>query len=138
MTTFVLKKYEEIVNDETKSKEEIEKEEPKEISIQVEGSVSEIVANALQNVLGKKLHIEEITDEVETETNVKAISTEDINKDPALTFNSIKKDDIVFINTKGFVTAKEEWFLMNISNKTDKVFFSVESLIKHLRTALGV
>ena len=139
MPTFILKKYnnseQDQVNQETpKEVKEEEKEEDKKLSITVSGSISGIVANALYKVLeNTNVHIEEV-EEVKEDSSTKAISAEDINISPVNTFNSINKDDVVFIHSKGFTTAAEEWFLTNIPNKTNKVFYTIESFIKFVKT----
>jgi hypothetical protein len=138
MTTFLLKKYDDTVQStDNENKEENNTESENEIKINVEGSVAEVVANALNNVLKQKVEITEVDDET-AETSIKTLSTEDINNDPVTTFNRIGKDDIVYIHNKGFKTAKEDWFLLNIPNKTKNVFYTVESLIKYVSTKLGV
>lgn len=139
MTTFVLKKYDNSVQSpNSESNSEIKPTE--EITIKVEGSVAEIVASALQRVLANKVNIQEVEDNQDTENTeqVKAISTEEINKDPLKAFNSINKQDIVFIQNKGFKTSTEEWFLLNIPNKTNTVFYTVESLLKHVCAKLDI
>ena len=146
MPTFVLKKYQEEADNgnrastaEKPSTQENDKKE--ELTISVVGPVSEIVANALFKVFSDKAKIEvkedESSSEQETE-KVKAVSTEDINKDPLSTFNMINKGDVVFIDTgrKAFSTTKEEWFLTNITNKTNNVFYTVESLINYIEERL--
>lgn len=139
MTTFVLKKYDNSVQSpNSESNSEIKPTE--EVTIKVEGSVAEIVASALQSVLANKVNIQEVEDNQDTENTeqVKAISTEEINKDPLKAFNSINKQDIVFIQNKGFKTSTEEWFLLNIPNKTNTVFYTVESLLKHVCAKLDI
>lgn len=139
MTTFVLKKYDNSVQSpNSESNSEIKPTE--EVTIKVEGSVAEIVASALQRVLANKVNIQEVEDNQDTENTeqVKAISTEEINKDPIKAFNSINKKDIVFIQNKGFKTSTEEWFLLNIPNKTNTVFYTVESLLKHVCAKLDI
>lgn len=141
MTTFVLKKYETTDPEQTSQQapamnEDTQKEE---LTVSVVGSISEIVANALYKALAHKVHIHETPDTNLGETNdTKAISTEDINSAPLDTFNSIKKDDVVFIHNKGFKTAQEEWFLTNIPNKTANVFYTVESFINHIKLKLNL
>ena len=119
MTTFVLKKYDNSVQS-PNSETNTEIKPTEEVTIKVEGSVAEIVAAALQRVLVNKVNIEEVEDtqDIENVEQVKAISTEEINKDPLKAFNSINKKDLVFIHNKGFKTSTEEWFLLNIPNKT--------------------
>jgi len=144
MTTFVLKKYDQTNNDTNKDPSDLEeidsdenKETNNEITFKVEGTISKIVASALYSVFSNKVKIEEIEETVpENNEIIKAISTEDINKDPISTFNSINKEDVVFIKNKGFTTSKEEWFLTNIPNKTNKVFYTIESLIKYIANKL--
>lgn len=162
MATFVLKKYqpeEEKANspettdpaktDETKTDEPI-------ILIEATDTVAEIVAKALQasftNVEIDKTNnkttttgtIANTTDPSKT-TDINAtykasiIATEDINKDPVSTFNRLGKDNHVHILTKkAFGTAKEEWFLTNLSNKTSNVYYSLESLLDKVASTLGV
>lgn len=139
MTTFVLKKYDNSVQS-PNSETNTEIKPTEEVTIKVEGSVAEIVAAALQRVLVNKVNIKEVEDtqDIENVEQVKAISTEEINKDPLKAFNSINKKDLVFIQNKGFKTSTEEWFLLNIPNKTNTVFYTVESLIKHVCTKLDI
>lgn len=139
MTTFVLKKYDNSVQS-PNSETNTEIKPTEEVTIKVEGSVAEIVASALQRVLANKVNIQEVEDNQDTENTeqVKAISTEEINKDPLKAFNSINKQDIVFIQNKGFKTSTEEWFLLNIPNKTNTVFYTIESLLKHVCAKLDV
>lgn len=144
MPTFLLKKYnqENDVNKENKTDDESSKKNedenaPEELTITVTGTVSEIVANALNKAFQNKLQISEVEEEKE-DTQVKAISTENINISPIDTFNSIHKDDIVFIHNRGFKTSTEEWFLTNIENKTKNVFYTIESFIKFVKIKLAV
>lgn len=139
MTTFVLKKYDNSVQS-PNSETNTEIKPTEEVTIKVEGSVAEIVASALQRVLANKVNIQEVEDNQDTENTeqVKAISTEEINKDPIKAFNAINKQDIVFIQNKGFKTSTEEWFLLNIPNKTNTVFYTIESLLKHVCAKLDI
>ena len=137
MTTFILKKYNEKNDQQDQPTEQQLSEDAKreELSITVVGSISEIVAKALQKALAKDVDIREQPDDDETPT--KAISTEDINNAPLDTFNSIKQNDVVFIhNDHGFKTTQEEWFLTNIGNKTANVFYTLESFISHIKREL--
>jgi hypothetical protein len=146
MPTFVLKKYQEEADngnrastaEETSTQENDKKEE---LTISVVGPVSEIVANALYKIFSTKATIEVKKDESSSEQEseeIKTISTEDINKDPLSAFNMINKGDVVFIDTgkRCFSTTQEEWFLTNICNKTNNVFYTVESLIKYIEERL--
>jgi len=131
MPTFVLNKYEnkektpDAVNDENNENTEVKEEEK---YINITGTLSEIVNNALHKCFPNNTNIE--LKEEDKETDYKAISVEDINNDPLNTFNRIKKGDTVLIYTaKAFETLKDEWFLTNLTNKTNKVFFSLEQFI---------
>lgn len=141
MTTFILKKYkepEQTTAEQTPDTDNAdsptnERDEDKYLTIKVEGSVAEIVAKALHKALGNEAEIQEKKDELEQEgASVKAISTEEINTDPVSALRSVNKDDIVYIQNKGFHTTKEDWFLLSVHNKTSNVFYSVESLIQHV------
>ncbi len=141
MTTFVLKKYQEKTNstnnDSSDNTQESKTEELSEdLTIKIEGSVSEIVAQALYKAMKNQVEITEIADN--EETDVKAITTEAINNNPIDVFKSIKQNDVVFISNHGFTTAKEEWFLTNIANKTSSVFYTVESFIRYISNHFGI
>lgn len=139
MTTFTLKKYEEQKDPQSGdvAKDINETTQREQMTVTVVGSISEIVAKALHKALAHDVEIQEQPDG--DESKVKAISTEDINSAPLDTFNSIGKDDALFIhNTDGFKTKEEEWFLTNIGNKTDNVFYTVESFIKYIKRTLNV
>lgn len=139
MATFVLKKYEEPKQTETSPELNTEKETPgvtaegqtKEVTINVSGSISEIVANALNKVLvNKEITVEETAD---TQSEVKAISTEDINNFPLETLRSVKNSRVLLITTEGFKTKQEEWFLTNLEHSdVGKVFYSVESFVDYI------
>ncbi len=141
MATFVLKKYEEKKNDISESKpvektgEEIPQEDQK-LVITVTGTIAEIVANALNKVLSNKVEV--IENEDPALSDIKAVSTEDINNNPIDTFNSIKNNDVVFIYNSGFKTAKEEWFLTNLPNKNSNVFYTIESFISYIKVKLNI
>jgi len=145
MPTFILKKYNQEENkpientpgENTPEGTVSAGEKEEQLSISVTGSISQIVATALHKVLDNKASIEEVPDQT-SETPVKAISTEDINNTPLDTFNSINKDDTVFIHNTGFKTVAEEWLLTNISNKTTNVFYTIESFIAFVKTKLKI
>jgi len=144
MPTFLLKKYSqtpaELVNQENtqtvasgNSEEKKENDEPEEMKITVTGTISQIVATALQKVLvNTNVNMEEVEDE-DKESQVKAISSENINKEPIDTLRSIKDNDFVFIQTSGFTTAQEDWFLTNVNNKTKNIVYTIESFINHIK-----
>lgn len=138
MPTFLLKKYDktqsEEVNQETVEAPKTEKkEDPEELTITVSGTISQIVAMALQKALVQSdVEVTEVpTDDNQAE--VKAISTENINDEPVDTLRSIQENDFVFIHTNGFTTAQEAWFLTNIENKTKNVVYTIESFINHVK-----
>lgn len=139
MATFILKKYEENKDEQNNdsAKQAQAKVEDERMTVTVVGSISEIVAKALYKALANKVNIEEQPDDAASDT--KAISTEDINSAPLDTFNSINPNDAVFIHSEhGFKTREEEWFLTNIGNKTENVFYTVESFIKYIQQKLNV
>lgn len=139
MTTFTLKKYEENKEQDQQTQQAAlnADQQKEELTVSVVGSISEIVAKALHKALA---HDVEIQEQPEGEAgNTKAISTEDINSAPLDTFNSINKDDAVFIHSEnGFKTKEEEWFLTNIGNKTENVFYTLESFIQYIKRTLKV
>ena len=139
MTTFVLKKYDEKNDtpDTTAQQTLSENKQKDEMTVTVVGSISEIVAKALYKALSNKASVEELPDD--GAASVKAVSTEDINSAPLEVFNSIQKDDALFIHSaNGFKTREEEWFLTNIGNKTNNVFYTVESFITYIKRTLNV
>lgn len=139
MTTFILKKYAENKDEQNAEAKQQAEQAAKDdqMSITVVGSISEIVAKALYKALDNKVEVTEQPDDQAGQT--KAISTEDINSAPLETFNSINKDDAVFIHSaNGFKTSQEEWFLTNIGNKTSNVFYTVESFISYIKRKLNL
>lgn len=144
MPTFLLKKYntspDENVNKETQeqpaeqSSEQKEDQSPETMMITVSGSISQIVATALNKVLQNTNVTIEETETEDQSSSIKAISIEDINKEPVDTLRNIHDNDFVFIHTNGFSTAKEEWFLTNIANKTNRIVYTLESFIRHIKT----
>ena len=139
MPTFLLKKYDsaptENVNQENPEQPSEKKEEqiPETMTITVSGSISQIVATALNKVLENTDVQVEQTDSEDQNADVKAISTENINEEPVDTLRNIHDNDFVFIHTQGFTTAQEEWFLTNMANKTNKVVYTLESFINHVK-----
>lgn len=128
MTTFILKKYED--NKENITTKEKEDTSNNDLLITIDGSISEIIIKALYKALDNNIEINEQNTE---ESNIKVISTENINKLPLDTFNSIQKNDIVFIYNRGFKTSQEEWFLTNIFNKTNNIYYTLESFINFIK-----
>ena len=149
MPTFVLKKYREtksssdtdnqLNSNKPNEEEEVEvtrEDVPKDMVVTISGTVAEIVAQALHKALANKAEVTELEEDSNASTDVIAVSTEDINTSPLDTFNSISKNDIVFIHNQGFKTSQEEWFLTNVPNKTEHVFYTVESLVKYIQSKL--
>lgn len=143
MPTFVLKKYQETPvksetpeetpnqNEETTTQDSDGKPVEKELLVEVSGSVSEIVATALNKVFANKGVTVEESDE-EKEVNAEVVSTEDIESDPVKALRSAKSSNVVLIVSEGFTTKKEEYFLTNMEDYQGKVFYSVESFVAYL------
>lgn len=143
MTTFVLKKYadakptvDEQSGEETEAVVRSEKEVDKKLTVAVDGSIAKIVADALYKAFPQNSGVDIEETEEEEETEFKAVSTESINKEPLNTLRSIKASDIVLVSGKGFTTSTEDWFLLNLFNKTDKVFYTAEAYVEHLKSVL--
>lgn len=141
MPTFLLRKYNQedsAVNNAKNNEAEKNKDEnaSDELTITVTGSVSEIVANALNKVFANKAEVKKIDEE--KDSSIKVISTENINNSPLDTFNFIHKNNVVLILNKGFRTRAEEWFLTNIENKTNNVYYTLESFIKFIKNKLQI
>jgi hypothetical protein len=132
MTTFVIKKYETERNDKVDDKQQ--EEDTKEVNISVSGSISEIVAKALQEKFSTRASI---TEKEDTDSSTVAISTEDINKDPIEAFNMVPKDSVLYIHNNGFKTSKEEWMLTNLPNKNVRAFYTLESFLSYIDTKLS-
>lgn len=141
MTTFVLKKYQEqkplTASSETDPSAAGNPPQKEEITIDIKASdtVAKIVATALYKAFPNGVDIQEQEDKP-TDTNV--ISKEDINTNPVLCIQNLKKGSNVVIVCESFSTQKEEWFLSTLGNKGVNVFYSIESFIKHAKTVLGV
>jgi len=137
MTTFILKKYEEPENstnaEQEQKPQETQASDKEQITVEIKGSISQIVADALYRLMPAQTEEEKQTEVKGDAINVTTLSTEEINEDPIGAFSKINKGDVVYIQNKGFHTAKEEWFLTNLPNKTNDVFYSVESLAKHFK-----
>lgn len=141
MATFVLKKYSDKIEEEVPRTEEeleaerksgVEKRREEFLTIHVTGSISSIIAQALQKTLSNKsvdIELVEGAHEEEASDVIKAISTEDINDRPVETLRSIGENDVVFISSEGFNSRTEDWFLYNLGNKTKNVFYTIESFM---------
>ena len=140
MTTFVLKKYEEPENSTNAEQEQKPQEgqapKKEQITVEIKGSISQIVADALYRLMPAETDQDKQAEVDADPVNVTTLSTEEINEDPVAAFSKVNKGDIVYIQNKGFHTGKEEWFLTNLPNKTNDIFYSVESLAKHFKAKL--
>jgi hypothetical protein len=153
MAIFTLKRYEE--NKEVKKEPSGDEQQQKTVSagdpvkkednvlvINVSDTVADIVSKALFKTLQNVEIVQTEDDDCNTDMDVNStdiVTTEDINNDPIESFNRIKKTNAVFISSKqAFSTEKEEWFLMNIKNKTNNVFYTMESFIKYVKESLAV
>lgn len=133
MSTFILKKYEEKKqpSTETEEKEAVpsERDAEKEMTIEVSGSVSEIIANALNKVFANtNVEIEEVKEDGKA-ADAEAITMEDIRNDPVKTLRAVKQSKAVVITGEGFKTKEDEWFATNMEDYDGKVFYSVEKFI---------
>lgn len=113
--------------------EEQQKKNEEKLIVEVTGSISGIIATALNKVLkNTTVEVDEVEKESEADNGLvhaRIITTEDINNYPVETFNSIRKDCFLFISSEGFSTDKEEWFLINIGNRTKSVYYTLESFL---------
>lgn len=141
MPTFVLKKYEE-KKDTDQPEEGTESSQPqsdtgknpikKEMSVEVSGSISEIIANALNKVfVNTDVEVEEVKDGERT-ADAEAITMEDIRSEPLKTLRAVKQSKVVVISGEGFYTREDEWFVTNMEDYPGKVFYSVEKFVDYL------
>lgn len=141
-------------------KEESKKSKAKDFVVTISGPLSEIVAQAANNLFKKDNELEqamreeekqerdnetqnveskEIDDSPQEEkVDIYALSAEDINKDPISNFKNILKlgqNTIVYISNeskKPFSTDREEWFLRQLYNNGYELRFTQESLFSRL------
>lgn len=142
MPTFVLKKYEEKpVTKEPDTEQPSEQPEStntvktvqKEMEIDVSGSISEIVANALNKVFANTgVDIEEKEESSQTEGGAAAISVETIRIDPVSVLRKAKSASVIVFAGESFHTKEDEWFLVNMEDYKGKVFYSVEKFVNYL------
>lgn len=141
MPTFVLKKYEE-KKDTDQLEEGTESSQPqsdtgkspikKEMSVEVSGSISEIIANALNKVfVNTDVEVEEVKDG-ERAADAEAITMEDIRNEPVKTLRAAKQSKAIVISGEGFHTKEDEWFITNMEDYPGKVFYSVEKFVDYL------
>ncbi len=140
MTTFVLKKYDEQQEKPTEPVQSSpEQPDPKKDDrdlyvVDGDKTISEIIAKALYKALGTGVNLQE-TDQVpvgDSQTHViKTVSTEQINHDPVGTLKSIKKGDVVYIQNRGFKTAKEDWFLSSMEAMNHTVLLTEDSVVRY-------
>lgn len=140
MTTFVLKKYEEkplqpdVKKEETPTEQQDNLKEEKSVEIEVSNTIADTVATALYKILeNKDTQVSVLDDSLNKGPDIQVVTAECINKDPLQTFNNIRPNTTVCIIVKEqFSTKEEEWFLLNLPNKTNKVFYSLEKAIDSL------
>ncbi len=141
MPTFVLKKYEEKKDTnqpeegtESSQSQSDDSKSPikKEMSVEVSGSISEIIANALNRVfVNTDVEVEEVKDGERT-PDAEAITMEDIRSEPVKTLRAVKQSKVVVISGEGFHTKEDEWFITNMEDYPGKVFYSVEKFVDYL------
>ena len=148
MTTFILKKYDPETTDkkpedpppattnEVPGETSASTPETSKATVVITGTISEIVAAALYKALARQVDITKTEESVDA--SLKAVSTEEINTNPVDALSSVNPDDVLFISNAGFSTTKEEWFLTNIANKTNKVIYTVEGLINYVKRELDL
>lgn len=156
MPTFVLKKYDqpttEVKESPIEKREdgegtEIGTEEPKQsqLTVKVTGSISEILANALNTAFANKnIEMSEIEDDDVEESEqkdespdkveVKSISTEEINSDPFSAIKRVSAEQLVLIDSKQkpFSSSNEEWFLSNAHDRSRQVFTTATQFADHV------
>lgn len=140
MTTFVLKKYEEkplqpdVKKEETPTEQQDNLKEEKSVEIEVSSTIADTVATALYKILeNKDTQVSVLDDSLNKGPDIQVVTAECIKKDPLKAFNSITPNTTVCIIVKEqFSTKEEEWFLLNLPNKTNKVFYSLEKAIDSL------
>lgn len=128
MTTLVLSKY-------ADKKEEQPKEEDKKVTIDVEGTISSIIANALYKAMPNNVEIKE---EQGGDNGVKVVSSESVNTDPAIILDTVSKGDVVLVLTDVIKTENEQWFLSNLEGKEAHAIYTLESLVRYVKKELGV
>lgn len=137
MSTFVLKKYQatdvSVQEPVEKSNTDPKEENDEEVTIEVVGSISEIVAKALNKAMVNTNELEEVPEEQKVDSDVKVISTETINQDPVTALRSIKENETVYVVNEGIKTRAEEWFLLNLENKTKSILYTAESFSRYLQ-----
>lgn len=144
MTTFVLSKYNPEPENQTHTQDaEVEQKEESKVEkvlLKLDGTVSELVARSLYEILGRNLHVDQVetgeVDEMPTKKVVKTITTEEINKDPVKAYSQISKGDTIYISNEGFTTDKEEWFLSTMKNMGVKVLLTPKALAKYAQESL--
>lgn len=151
MPTFILKKYSDKLPENKPQvddvKETVEKEETKPdvigtLKLTASTSIAEMIAIALNKTL-KTTELVEVSDDdiAESGNSINSmgqvISTEVINSDPVGALKSIQPGVPLCIINNGFKTKEEEFFLTNVENKTDKVFYTVESFATFFTMLFG-
>lgn len=148
MTTFVLKRYEQPVQETPPNKEaqqdsgitKTEAMPQATVSINAHDSISKIVAAALYSSMPNTVEVREVSeaDEKITQDAIKVISTESVNTDPVMSIRFVSGESDVAVIGNGFHTEKDEWFLSTLNTRGNNVIYSMESVIAKVKSALGV
>ena len=144
MPVFALKKYQPkdnqtpVENEQNSQKEQQEEqqEESKEVTIDVIGSIPEIVINALYKKFGNDAKIEKVEGSVEN-PDIKVVSSESINTNGLATLKKINENDTVYLYLNRFTTTQESWFMHNLEYKTKNIIFTMERFLNVVRDKLN-
>lgn len=139
MPVFVLKKYQPKENQQPVENEQTPQEgnkEEKEVTIDVIGSIPEIVINALYKKFGNDAKIEKVEGNVEN-PDIKVVSSESINADGLATLKKINENDTVYLYLNRFTTTQESWFMHNLEHKTKNIIFTMERFLNVVRDKLN-
>ena len=139
MPVFTLKKYQPKENQQPVENEQTPQEgnkEEKEVTIDVIGSIPEIVINALYKEFGNDAKIEEVENSVEN-PDIKVVSSESINTNGLDALKRINENDTVYLYLNRFTTTQESWFMYNLEHKTKNIIFTMERFLNVVRDKLN-
>lgn len=139
MPVFALKKYQPKENQQPVENEQTpqeENKEEKEVTIDVIGSIPEIVINALYKEFGNDTKIEKVENSVEN-PDIKVVSSESINADGLATLKKINENDTVYLCLNRFTTTQESWFMYNLEHKTKNIILTMERFLNVVRDKLN-
>jgi len=139
MPVFALKKYQPKENQQPVENEQTPQEgnkEEKEVTIDVIGSIPEIVINALYKEFGNDAKIEEVENSVEN-PDIKVVSSESINTNGLDALKRINENDTVYLYLNRFTTTQESWFMYNLEHKTKNIIFTMERFLNVVRDKLN-